>query len=142
MLTPGDICELIDTDAETLARKVKNRSFPAPIRIGAGYRWREEDFALYMAYLIACSNYRDETGKDPWAPDSPIAPPVYSTGIPARDLRTDRARLQEQRRELRSKTLRRARSAAESDIPGDREPVAGLGADTNLELRVHDEPIR
>lgn len=118
MHTTKDLCEQLGVTRTTLENMVDAGTFPAPLKIGRGNRWRVEDVQRWFDYLQACRDYRTLYGLDPHAPESPVAPPVYSHGRLAFDPRACNARLAEAERERRSRVLAKARTTAERDAVG------------------------
>ena len=90
---------------KTVMRWVADELLPPPLRIGGVLRWREQDLDAFDEYQLACQAYRNQTGRDPYAADSPINPPVFSHGIPFNDPRQANARIAE-RQVLRRRAVR------------------------------------
>ena len=96
MLTVDDLMERYQVPRERIATWYARRILPEAIRVGAEFRWREDDIELFEEFLQARGDCMD-AGGDPNGPGGP-APPVYSTGVPAFDPREAMARMRERER--------------------------------------------
>jgi hypothetical protein len=117
MLNRKDFMKRYSLTLDQLGHLYAKRLIPEPLKIGSEFYWRETDIRRWDAYLKKRAKCRAR-GIDPNSPQGP-APPVYSTGVLANDVRVIVAREAERERRAKSKTL----AAASKPIASEQLPT-------------------
>lgn len=100
MHTTKDLQKMLQVSRRTVVAWAKHGLIPRPIKIGGVNRWRERDIEAWMDYLGEVV----AAGEDATSLNGP-QPPIYSNGQQCFDPRAAKVRIEERKRQQRSRTL-------------------------------------